>query len=42
MVDFVLEYPTKQVISGVFIMGIGVLILTNAFARMAGLFTFFI
>jgi cytochrome c-type biogenesis protein len=31
-----------QVISGVFIMGVGVLILTNAFARMAGLFTFFI
>ena len=31
-----------QVVSGLFIMGIGVLILTNAFARMAGLFTFFI
>jgi cytochrome c-type biogenesis protein len=31
-----------QVISGLFIMAIGVLILTNAFARMAGLFTFFI
>ena len=31
-----------QLISGLFIMGIGVLILTNAFARMAGLFTFFI
>jgi cytochrome c-type biogenesis protein len=31
-----------QAISGIFIMGVGVLILTNAFARMAGLFTFFI
>jgi len=31
-----------QVASGVFIMAMGVLILTNAFARMAGLFTFFI
>jgi cytochrome c-type biogenesis protein len=31
-----------QVVSGIFIMGIGLLILTNAFARMAGLFTFFI
>jgi cytochrome c-type biogenesis protein len=31
-----------QVVSGTFIMGIGILILTNAFARMAGLFTFFI
>jgi cytochrome c-type biogenesis protein len=31
-----------QVISGLFIMGIGALILTNAFARMAGLFTWFI
>jgi cytochrome c-type biogenesis protein len=31
-----------QVVSGVFIMGVGVLILTNAFTRMAGLFTFFI
>ncbi|HLE89336.1 MAG TPA: cytochrome c biogenesis protein CcdA [Candidatus Limnocylindria bacterium] len=31
-----------QVVSGVFIMGVGFLILTNAFARMAGLFTFFI
>lgn len=31
-----------QVVSGLFIMGIGFLILTNAFARMAGLFTFFI
>jgi Cytochrome c biogenesis protein len=31
-----------QVASGLFIMGIGILILTNAFARMAGLFTFFI
>jgi cytochrome c-type biogenesis protein len=31
-----------QVISGLFIMAVGVLILTNAFARMAGLFTFVI
>jgi cytochrome c-type biogenesis protein len=31
-----------QVVSGIFIMGVGVLILTNAFTRMAGLFTFFI
>lgn len=31
-----------QWISGLFIMLIGVLILTNAFARMAGIFTFFI
>lgn len=31
-----------QLISGLFIMAIGVLILTNAFARMADLFTFFI
>ncbi len=31
-----------QVASGLFIMAMGVLILTNAFARMAGLFTFFI
>jgi cytochrome c-type biogenesis protein len=31
-----------QVVSGIFIMGMGVLILVNAFARMAGLFTFFI
>jgi cytochrome c-type biogenesis protein len=31
-----------QVVSGVFIMGIGVLILTNAFARLAGLFSLFI
>jgi len=30
-----------QVVSGLFIMTIGVLILINAFARMAGLFTFF-
>ena len=29
-----------QVASGIFIMAMGVLILTNAFARMAGLFTF--
>ncbi len=31
-----------QVASGLFIMAMGVLILTNVFARMAGLFTFFI
>ena len=31
-----------QFVSGLFIIGIGVLILTNAFARMAGLFTWFI
>jgi cytochrome c-type biogenesis protein len=31
-----------QLVSGLFIMLMGVLILTNAFARMAGLFTFFI
>lgn len=36
------HHRAVQVISGLFIMGIGVLILTNAFARMAGLFTFFI
>jgi cytochrome c-type biogenesis protein len=31
-----------QLASGIFIMAMGFLILTNAFARMAGLFTFFI
>jgi len=36
------HHRAVQVVSGVFIMAIGVLILTNAFARMAGLFTFFI
>ncbi len=36
------HHRAAQVVSGLFIMGIGVLILTNAFARMAGLFTFFI
>jgi len=36
------HHRAVQVVSGLFIMGIGVLILTNAFARMAGLFTFFI
>jgi cytochrome c-type biogenesis protein len=36
------HHRAVQVISGIFIMGVGVLILTNAFARMAGLFTFFI
>ena len=36
------HHPAVQVLSGLFIMGVGVLILTNAFARMAGLFTFFI
>ena len=34
------HHRAVQVVSGLFIMGIGVLILTNAFARMAGLFTF--
>jgi cytochrome c-type biogenesis protein len=34
------HHRAVQVVSGIFIMGIGVLILTNAFARMAGLFTF--
>ncbi|HLE59594.1 MAG TPA: cytochrome c biogenesis protein CcdA [Candidatus Limnocylindria bacterium] len=32
------HHRAVQVVSGVFIMGIGVLILTNAFARIAGLF----
>jgi cytochrome c-type biogenesis protein len=36
------HHRAVQVVSGLFIMGIGILILTNAFARMAGLFTFFI
>jgi len=36
------HHRVVQAVSGLFIMGIGVLILTNAFARMAGLFTFFI
>jgi cytochrome c-type biogenesis protein len=36
------HHRAVQVISGLFIMGVGVLILTNAFARMAGLFTFVI
>ena len=36
------HHRAVQVVSGIFIMGIGVLILTNAFARMAGIFTFFI
>ena len=36
------HHRAVQVVSGIFIMGIGVLILTNAFVRMAGLFTFFI
>ena len=31
-----------QLVSGLFIMAMGLLILTNAFARLAGLFTFFI
>jgi cytochrome c-type biogenesis protein len=35
-------HRTVQVVSGLFILGICILILTNAFARMAGLFTFFI
>ena len=36
------HHRAVQVVSGLFIMGIGVLILMNAFARLAGLFTFFI
>jgi len=36
------HYRAVQVASGLFIMGVGVLILTDAFARMAGLFTLFI
>jgi cytochrome c-type biogenesis protein len=36
------HHRSVQIVSGLFIMAIGVLILTNAFARMAGLFTFFI
>ena len=36
------HHRAVQVVSGLFIVGIGVLILTNAFARMAGLFTFVI
>jgi cytochrome c-type biogenesis protein len=36
------HHRAVQVVSGLFIIGVGVLILTDAFARMAGLFTFFI
>ena len=36
------HHRAVQVVSGLFIMGVGLLILMNAFARMAGLFTFFI
>jgi cytochrome c-type biogenesis protein len=36
------HHRAVQVASGLFIMGVGVLILTDAFARMAALFTFFI
>ncbi len=36
------HHRAVQVISGAFIMGVGLLIVTNAFARMAGLFTWFI
>ena len=36
------HHRAVQVVSGLFIMVVGVLILTDAFARMAGLFTFFI
>ena len=36
------HHRAVQVASGLFIMGVGVLILADAFARMAGLFTFFI
>lgn len=36
------HHRAVQVVSGLFIVGVGVLILTNAFARLAGFFTFFI
>ena len=36
------HHRAVQVVSALFIMGVGLLILMNAFARMAGLFTFFI
>jgi cytochrome c-type biogenesis protein len=36
------HHRAVQVVSGLFIMAMGFLIFTNAFARMAGLFTFFI
>lgn len=36
------HHRAVQVASGLFIMGVGVLILTDAFTTMAGLFTFFI
>jgi cytochrome c-type biogenesis protein len=36
------HHRAVRVVSGLFIMGVGLLILMNAFARMAGLFTFFI
>ncbi len=36
------NHRAVEVAAGVFMIGIGVLILTNAFARMAGLFTFII
>ena len=34
------HHGAVEVVSGLFVIGVGVLILTNAFARMAGLFTF--
>jgi cytochrome c-type biogenesis protein len=34
------HHRAVQVVSGLFIMSMGILILINAFARMAGLFTF--
>ena len=34
------QHRALQVVSGLFIVGIGVLILTNAFSRMASFFTF--
>jgi cytochrome c-type biogenesis protein len=34
------HHGAVEVASGLFVIGVGILILTNAFARMAGLFTF--
>jgi cytochrome c-type biogenesis protein len=34
------HHRAVEVVSGLFVIGVGILILTNAFARMAGLFTF--
>jgi cytochrome c-type biogenesis protein len=36
------HHRSVAAVSGIFIIAIGVLVLTNAFARLAGLFTFFI